>query len=186
MEKAGISNDEFEEIKIFFQPKILKRRQFLLRKGEICRYSAFVEKGCLRSYTIDNMGEEHILQFAIENWWIGDQHSFLTGEPSSYFIDALEDSEVLLINKQNYEDFIKYSPKIESFFVQLTQNNRAALEKRISSFLSMTAEEKYICMLDTYPNIVQRVPQKHVASYLGITPESLSRIRGHIAKHSHN
>ena len=183
-EKVGINENEFENIKSLFLPRKFKRRQFLLQKGQVCKYTAFVENGCLRSYTIDDMGEEHILQFAIENWWISDQHSLLTGEPSSYFIDALEDSEVLLIDKQNYDKLINSSIKIEEFFVQLTQNNRAALERRIASFLSMTAEEKYVCMLEKYPNIVQRVPLRHIASYLGITPESLSRIRGHLAHKS--
>jgi CRP-like cAMP-binding protein len=149
----------------------------LLQEGDVCKYTAFVEKGSLRSYSIDEKGNEHILQFALEGWWISDQYSLFTGEPSSYNIDAIEDSDLLLITHASFESMMNKIPRMEKYFRLLLQNNMIALHRRLVASLSLSAEEKYTNMVNAYPNIIQRVPQHMIASYLAITPETLSRIR---------
>jgi CRP-like cAMP-binding protein len=141
----------------------------------------FVEKGALRSYTIDEKGNEHIVQFAIEGWWTSDMYSFITGEPSVYNIDVLEDSELLLLSNPSQEELLQKVPKFEKYQRLLVQAAYIALQRRLVLSLSQTAEEKYTRLLNTYPDIIQRVPQHMVASYLGITPETLSRIRKQIS-----
>jgi CRP-like cAMP-binding protein len=136
-----------------------------------------VEKGILRSYTVDEKATEHIVQFAMEGWWIGDHYSFITGEPSAYTIDALEDAELLLITAVSMEQMFEKIPKMERYFRILLQNNMIAMQRRVLASLSLSSEEKYTRLVNTYPDIIQRVPQHMIASYLGITPETLSRIR---------
>jgi CRP-like cAMP-binding protein len=180
-EKVKLTAEEKAQVKNFFQPKKLRKKQYLLQEGDPGKYLSFVEKGTLRSYTIDDKGLEHIIQFAFEGWWIGDQYSFLTGEPSHYNIDALEDCELLLLSKDAEEEMMEKMPKMERFFRILLQNNLIAMQRRIISSLSRTAEEKYQELIVSCPTIPQRVPQHMMASYLGITPETLSRIRKQIS-----
>lgn len=175
---------EEEEFKYFtsqLKRKIIRKKQFLLIEGDVCSFECFVNSGCLRQYHLDDSGKEHIIQFAVSDWWIGDQYSFITGLPSQYFIDALEDSEVLLIEKSALENVYKKVPKFERFFRIAFQNSYVALQRRILSGISQTAEERYMSFINSYPEIEQRVPQHQVASYLGIKPESLSRLRKQIA-----
>ena len=181
-EKIRLTEDEKAQVKTFFLPKKLRRKQYLLQEGDPCKYVAFVEKGMLRSYTIDDKGLEHIMQFAFEGWWIADQYSFLTGEPSLYNIDALEDCELLLLSRDAEEEMMEKIPRMERFFRILLQNNLIAMQRRIISSLSRTAEEKYKELIVSCPTIPQRVPQHMMASYLGITPETLSRIRKQISE----
>lgn len=176
-QKISLSAEDLEKIKPFFIPKKIRKRQYLLQEGDVCKYTAFVEKGALRSYSLDERGNEHVVQFALEGWWIGDQYSVLTGEPSVYNIDAIEDSEVLLISNASSEAMLEKVPAMEKYFRILLQNNMIAMQRRLVASLSMTAEEKYTRMLNAYADIIQRVPQHMIASYLGITPETLSRIR---------
>lgn len=176
-QKIQITNEELENIKPFFIPKKLRRKQYLLQEGDVCKYSAFVEKGALRSYAINEKGNEHVVQFALEGWWISDQYSGLTGEPSVYNIDALEDAEILLMPNASFESMLEAVPKMEKYFRVLMQNSMIAMQRRLVASLSLTAEEKYTRMINAYPDIIQRVPQHMIASYLGITPETLSRIR---------
>lgn len=143
----------------------------------MCRHLAFVNGGCLREYTVDQKGDEHIIQFAIEDWWISDLNSFLSGMPTTHNIDALQDSDVLLLGTAARERLLESVPKIERFFRLLLEANYVATHKRINETLSASAEERYLAFLKTYPNLVEQVPQNHIASYLGITPQSLSRIR---------
>ena len=179
--KISLTADEQELLKTFFIPKKLRKKQYLLQEGDVAKYGAFVEKGMLRSYTIDKKGVELIVQFAFEGWWIGDQFSLITGEPSVYNIDALEDSELLLLTKPAEEEMLKQIPKMESFFRLLLQNHMIATQRRLVSSLSNSAEEKYQQLIDGCPTIPQRVPQHMLASYLGITPETLSRLRKQIS-----
>lgn len=172
-----LTQEEFNYFSTLLQVKRLRKKQFLLEEGSVCRYECFVNSGCLRMYKLNDRGQEHIIQFAIADWWIGDQFSFITGEPSDYFIDALEDSEILLIEKSGLEQLYQKVPKFERFFRIAFQNSYVALQRRILSGLSQTAEEKYLDFINRYPDLEQKLPQHQVASYLGITPESLSRIR---------
>jgi CRP-like cAMP-binding protein len=176
-EKITLTEDEFNYGKTLFLPKKLRKRQYLLQEGDVCKYQAFVEKGILRSYTIDEKGNEHILQFASEGWWMADLSSFLTGEPSVFNMDALEDAELLLITKASWELLLQKIPKLEHYFRILIQNHLISTQKRLMQSLSEQAEERYIRFTKTYPDCMQRVPQHMIASYLGISRETLSRIR---------
>jgi CRP-like cAMP-binding protein len=180
-EKLQLTEEEKELIKTFFLPKKLRKRQYLLQEGDVCKYVAFVEKGMLRSYSVDEKGVEHIIQFAFEGWWISDQYAFLTGEPSQYNIDALEDCELLLLSRVAEEQMLEKVPKMERFFRLLLQNSMIAMQRRLVSSLSRSAEERYHELVYSCPTIPQRVPQHMMASFLGITPETLSRIRKQVA-----
>ena len=182
--KVGLSEEEKQLCKSFFTPKKLRKRQYILQEGDVCKYLVFVEKGMLRSYTIDDKGNEHIMQFAFEGWWISDQFSFLTGEPAIYTIDALEDCELLLLSRPAEEQLLEKIPKFEKYFRILLQNSLIATQRRLISSLSHTAEERYQQLIKSCTTIPQRVPQHMMASFLGITPETLSRIRKQLtAKH---
>lgn len=180
-EHITITAEDFEFCKSLFIPKKLRRKQYLLQEGDVCKYTVFVEKGLLRSYTVDDKGAEHILQFALEGWWMGDLYSFLTNEPSIYNIDALEDCELLMITHPSWELLLKKLPVFERFFRIIIQNNLIATQRRLMGSLSETAEEKYNRLIQSNPDCLQRVPQHMIASYLGITRETLSRIRSHKA-----
>jgi CRP-like cAMP-binding protein len=159
------------------QFKTLKKKGILLQQGDICRNDYFVTKGCLRCFDIDENGVEHITMFAIEGWWTSDMYSLLTQTPARRSIDALEDTEVLQISKQNMETLYERIPKFERFFRIILQNAYVALETRIVQNLSNTAEERFEAFNTKYPGLFNRIAQKHVAAYLGITPEFLSILR---------
>jgi len=180
-EHISISDEEFEFCKTLFIPKKLRKRQFLLQEGDVCRYTAFVEKGMLRTFTVDDKGNEPILQFSMEGWWVTDLYSYLTDEPSRYNIEALEDCELLLITKPSWNVLLEKVPAFERYFRILIQNNLIATQRRLISSLSESAEEQYSKLIATFPTCLQRVPQHMIASFLGITPETLSRIRSQMA-----
>lgn len=177
-----LNEEEFAHGANFFIPKKIRKTHFLLQAGEVCRHMAFINKGCLRSYSIDAEGEEHVVQFAIEDWWITDPYSYLTAEPSSYNIDALQDSDLLLLDKSCYEKLMLELPKFERFFRVLLENKYIASQRRITAALSASAEERYLNFIKNYPAFAQRIPQRHIASYLGITPQSLSRLRKELSE----
>ena len=162
--KITLSQEEQELAKSFFTPKNLRKKQYLLQEGDVCKYVAFVEKGILRSFTVDEKGIEHIIQFAFEGWWISDQYSFLTGLPSTCHIDVLEDSELLLLSKNAEEEMLQKIPRLERYFRLLMQNHMIAIQKRLVSSLSDTAEEKYHQLISSCPTIPGRVPQHMMAS----------------------
>ena len=163
------------------QSKTLKRKEYLLRAGGPCNTENFIAKGCLRTYTIDDNGFEHILSFSIEGWWAGDLYSFVTGTPATYFIDALEDTELLQISKPGLDKLYEKVPKFERFFRIKLQNAFIAQQRRVNQNLSLTAEQRYLQFMEKYPTLDQRIPQKQLAAYLGITPEFLSMIRRKLA-----
>ncbi len=179
-EKIKLSDIEKDICKSLFSPKKLRKRQYILQQDDICKNLIFVEKGILRSYSVDSKGNEHILQFAPEGWWISDVYSFLTGEAAVYNIEAIEDSELLLISRSSLDELYERVPKFERYFRLLSQANMVATHRRLTASLSDSADEKYLRLLSAYPNIVARVPQHMIASYLGITPETLSRVRKRI------
>ncbi len=182
LSKIPLNDADFAACTAFFQPRRIARREFLLQAGEVCRDIAFVGSGCLRYYTIDEKGSEHVIQFAIEGWWIADLYSYHAALPSDAYIDALEDSDLLLLSRENLENLCLSIPAFERFFRLLIQNSFVAHRKRIADSLSHSAEERYLIFLETYPELVHRLPQHQIASWLGITPEALSRIRNKLAR----
>jgi len=176
-EKITFTQEEQTIIKTYLTPKKIRKKQYFLQEGDVCKMIAFVEKGVLRQYSIGEKGAEHIIQFALEGWTISDLYSFLTGEPATYNIDALEDSELVLISKTANEELLKKVPKYETYTrLQLT-GAYLAMQKRLTSIISLSLEERYANFTSVYPNIIQRVPQRMIASYMGLTPETLSRVR---------
>ena len=180
-EKVTLTPAEMDICKTFFIPKKLRKKQTLLQEGDICIHNAFVEKGIMRSFFTDEKGNEHIVQFAIEGWWITDLSSFLTKSNSIYTIEALEDCELLLLTMEARETLIDKIPMFERYQRLLLQNAYIANQARINSALTETAEEKYIKVGLAYPGIIKRVPQHMIASYLGLKPETLSRVRKQIS-----
>jgi CRP-like cAMP-binding protein len=177
----SLSEKEIEEFRNLFQQKEIKKKNFLLRKGEICKFEGFVTKGIFRVYHIDKNGAEQILYFAIENWWIADIDSFTNEKPSQLFIEALEDSEVLLISKKDKEFAYANFSKIEKLFRVMTQKTHVALQRRMIDNLSKAADQRYLDFIERYPQLQQRLSNLQIAAYLGISHEFLSKIRNKIA-----
>jgi CRP-like cAMP-binding protein len=182
--KADFSIEEFDFVRTAFFPRALRPGELLQRGGEVAKFAAFVARGCLRSYVIDPKGKEHIVQFAPENWWLGDNTSLASGVPSQYFIDAIEDSEVLLIDPPSHEKLVERIPGYAAGFRKGLQRHAAAKDRRIVNALSATAEQRYMDFLETYRSIATRVPQWMLASYLGLSPETISRIRRKLSRKS--
>jgi CRP-like cAMP-binding protein len=181
-EKISFNEEDFEALKPFFTPKNIRKRQYILNAGDACQHITFVEKGLLRSFTVDDDGNEHIVQFAIEGWWITDMGSFISGKNALYNIEALEDSELLQLTSQSMDKLLEKLPAMEKFFRILMQNNIVALQRRVIAYMSLSAEEKYLKLLEVAPDIMTRASQQHIASYLSITPETLSRIRKKVSE----
>jgi len=163
--------------------KKIRKRQYLLQDGDVSKSVAFVEKGALRLYHVNEDGTEQIMRFALEGQFITDLYSFLTTEPSVYNIDAIEDAELVLITKSASEELRKLSSKYQEYIFQVTSEAYVQLEKRLTSIISLTLEERYKDLTANYPDIIQRVPQHMIASYMGLTPETLSRVRKRISTH---
>ncbi len=164
-----------------YTTKTVEKDQFLLRKGEHCKHTFFVENGLLRQFSIDEKGKEHIQLFAPENWFVTDRESSFFNLPSAYFIQALEKSEVILLDENFFNLLSKKIPSFADFNNRLLHNHIRHLQNRINLLLSARAEDRYLQFIKMYPDILLRVPQTMVASYLGITPESLSRVRRDLA-----
>ena len=177
----SLSENEMEEFCNLFQSKSIKKKDFLLRESEICGFEGFVTKGLFRVYHIDQNGFEQVLYFAMENWWVTDIDSFTTERPSQLFIEALEDSEVLLILKKDKEYAYQSLPKIEKLFRVMTQKTHVALQRRMIDNLSKTADQRYLDFIEKYPALYNRLTNLQVAAYLGISHEFVSKIRRKIA-----
>ena len=162
--------------------KKLRKKQYLLQEGDVWRYNAFVLKGFLRTYRVDDKGQEHYIQFSVEDWWAGDRESYIDETPAKFNIDAFEDSEVLLISKDDFDMLLSKIPTFCIFMRNLMERSLIALRNRVHSNISYTAEEKYNDFIKTYPSLFNRMPQHMIAAYLGITPETLSRVRNQVSK----
>ena len=179
--KVALTQEEEALISSYLIPKKLRKKQYLLKEGDVCKHIAFIEKGALRAYSVDENGNEHIMQFGLEGWVISDLYSFLTGEPANYNIDAIEVAEVILISKSANDELLQKLPKYETFTRLNITGAYLAMQRRLTSIISSTLEERYATFIALYPNIVQRVPQHMIASYMGLTPETLSRVRRRIS-----
>ena len=177
----SLSETEMESFCNLFEYKTIKKKSFLLREGEICKFEGFVTKGLFRVYHIDKNGFEQILYFAIEDWWITDIDSFTNEIPSQLFIEALEDSELLLISKKDKDFAYENLPKIEKLFRIMTQKTHVAPQRRMIDSMSKTAEFRYVEFVEKYPQLIQRLSNIQVAAYLGITNVFLSNIRKKIS-----
>ncbi len=176
-EQVSLSEKKADIIASAFAAKALDKKEMLLFKGDVSNHMRFIEKGCLRAYNIDDSGNEHILQFGIEGWWVNDLYSYITQEPAKGFIQALEPSSVLQIHRDSLNALFKTVPAMERFFRLKIQSAYVALQERTIHSMSKTVEQRYIDFRNKYRDIEQRVPQYMVASYLGITPEHLSSLR---------
>src|SRR4051794_6058899 len=179
--KVSLTPEEEVQIKKYLTPKKLRKKQYLLQEGDVCKTIAFVERGVLRQYSIDDSGIERIVQFALEGWIISDLYSFLTAESATYTIDAIEDVELVLINKTAHEELLQKVPKYETFTRLNITGAYIAMQRRLTSIISYSLEERYANFTALYPDIHQRVPQHMIASYMGLTPETLSRVRRRIS-----
>ena len=181
-DKVDLNSEDYELIESVSLFKKLRKHQYLLQAGDISHYHAFVCQGFLRNYYVDKKGQEHIMQFAPENYWTGDFESMSQGLPSKYNIDALEESEVLLLKKEDFEMIRKTIPAFNDFVNETLKRNSLVLQNRIHVNISLSAEEKYKDFIANYPSISNRVPLHMIASYLGVTAETLSRIRSQSTK----
>jgi CRP-like cAMP-binding protein len=178
---SPLTENETEAIKKVFVQKKFKKKQFFLQEGEVCKYMAFIVKGAMRQYSIDDKAVEHIVRLSIENWWAGDRESFTMLTPSIYNIDAWENTEALLITKADMNQ-LNQIPALTQMSRKLDENHAFAWQKRLNSFISLPAEKRYEDFAKQYPEFIQRFPQHIIASYLGITKETLSRVRKHAVK----
>lgn len=179
---SPLSENEVESIEKVFVPKKFRKRQYFLQEGEVCKYTAFIVKGAMRQYTVDDKGEEHIIRLTIENWWATDRESLMKQTASIYFIDAWEDTETLIITKAAFLDLIEQIPTLSEWMRNLDVNFSIASQRRLNAAISLSAEERYHDLEKSYPEFLQRFPQHIIASYLGINRETLSRIRSRVVK----
>ncbi|MCK7556751.1 Crp/Fnr family transcriptional regulator [Chitinophaga sedimenti] len=179
---AAFAPDEVNLFNSLLEQRHVPKKTFLLKEGEVCRFEAYINKGCIRSYYVDEHGAEITLQFAIENWWVSDIASFHEGKPSRMFIETLEDCELLLLNPDTKEQLLQEAPRFERMFRLMVQRNVSRLQERLFQTIATTAEQKYLDFLERYPTIPQRAPQHQIASFLGFSPEFLSKVRTRLAK----
>ena len=175
---VSLSDLEKETILSKIEIKHYKAKTVLLNAREICKHSYFVNSGILRSFNINDNIVEHVLQFACEGWWIGDMYSLITQKPGNLYVEVNEDAEVVLLSKENQEELFQEIPKLERFFRILTENSLVANQERLMDNLSLSAEERFEKFCTKYPTLIQKVPQKQIASYIGVTPEFFSKMKG--------
>jgi CRP-like cAMP-binding protein len=177
-----LNNEEKQLVTELFKPRLYRKRQYVLQEGDICNQCNFIVRGCLRMYKVDTGGNTHIIQFASENWWLMDIGSFHERTSSELNIDAIEDTMVLQISHENLLSLYTKEPKFDRIFRVLVENSYVSLQKRLLQNISSNAEEKYLSFLETYSHLNNRLPQTQIASFLGMTPEFLSRLRNRQVK----
>lgn len=178
----SLSKKEEDYFVSLLQEKKLKKKQFLVHENEVSKFVAFVIQGCLRSYSIDRNGFEHIVQFAPEGWWIADIASVISRQPGKLNIDALQDSEILLLRREDQEKLFDAYPKFERFFRIITENSIAANHNRLMDYMGLSAQERYEGFCQRYPGLMKTLPQKQIAAYIGVTPEFLSKMKAGMLK----
>jgi len=176
-----LTDHDVEVIKNTFVHRKLRKRQYYLQQGEVCKCLAFIVKGAARQYSVDDKGVEHIIRLSIENWWVGDRESYITSTPSVYYIDAWEDTDLLEVSRADVLTQLHLIPAINEMERSLDENYAIATQKRINAHISCSAEKRYADLLNSYPYFFQRFPLHIIASYLGVTKETLSRIRSNTA-----
>lgn len=179
-EKVTLTPAEKQLIQTFFKFKKVKKKQFVVVEGHLCTYMTFVSKGLLKAYNVDDKGHQHINQFSPEGWWTSDMSSFFSGGISFYSIDAMEDSEVLVITREDFENLTIQVPVMDRYFRLLFQNSLITKERRLISSHIHTAEEKYKHIVENNPDLMKRIPQNLLASYLGLSAETLSRLKKNV------
>lgn len=177
-----LDQDEKDYLERVFKERKIRRRQYILQEGDVCRFNTFVVQGCFRMYFMDENGKEHNLQFAIENWWIGDIGSFHSEEPSKLYIEAIENAVILQIKKEDQLKLFVDFPKFNRIFRVFTENALISCQKRVLQNISSTAEERYLDFMQRYPYFFNRISNVQIASYLGVTPEFLSTIRKRLSE----
>lgn len=183
IEKHVLLTSEEKEL---FLSKIVtekhKGKSILLSPGKICQYTYFVNSGVLRSFNINDNIVEHVLQFAPKGWWISDIYSLISQKPGNLFIEVLEDAELILLSKENQEQLYAEIPKLERFFRILIENSLVAHQERLMDNLSLSAEERFEKFCKRYPDLMQKIPQKQIASYIGVTPEFFSKMKAKLLR----
>jgi CRP-like cAMP-binding protein len=169
--------DEIDIIKSVFIPKKIRKRQFFLQEGEVSKYAGFILKGAMRQYTIDDKGVEHILHLLIENWWASDRESYTMLTPSIYNIDAWEETDLLIVTRADFLNHLDSINAINEMMRKMDENFAIATQRRLNGSISQSAEQRYAELVRAHPEFLQRFPQHIIASYLGITRETLSRVR---------
>lgn len=180
--KGSLTDDQWAFIESVTAIKKLRKHQLLLKEGDIWNHHAFICNGCVRRYYIDSDALEHTIQFSIENWWTGDRESLLNGTPSKYNIEAIENTSVLLIGKEDFDKICIQIPSFSSIINSILQKSLNTTQKRIQADISLSAEDKFLHFMESFPKIANRVPRHMLASYLGVSPETLSRIRKSASK----
>ena len=164
------------------ETKTLKAKTLLLNSGEISKHTYFVNSGILRSFNINDNIVEHVLHFACQGWWIGDMYSYISQKPGNLFIEVLEDAEVVSIAKEDHQELYNEIPKLERFFRILAENSLVSHQERLMDNLSLTAEERFEKFCNKYPTLIQKISQKQIASYIGVTPEFFSKMKARLLK----
>jgi CRP-like cAMP-binding protein len=177
-----LTKSELELIESAFTPKKIKRKQFFLQEGDVCKHFAFIVKGAMRQYFVDEKGVEHMIRLGVENWWMGDRESWVMAKPSMYNIDAWEDTDMLLITRADTLDLAHKIPVFNEMVRGMDERYNIATQRRITSAISFTAEKRYADFIESHPEFLQRFPQHIIASYLGITKDTLSRVRKQAGK----
>ncbi|HOJ08188.1 MAG: Crp/Fnr family transcriptional regulator [Ignavibacteriota bacterium] len=185
-EYVELKDEDFLLLEKYFQKKTMAKGDFLFREGDAVHHAIFVNSGLIRTFIIDEQGTEHILQFALPGWWTGDLGSFISGATTKFFVEALENSEVLSISKQSWDELLDKAPFYLDYHRKLLERGLVAIQNRLLETFSTDASQKYQQLMETFPDILQRVPLYMIASYLGMSRETLSRVRNQMVKKKTN
>ena len=179
----GMNENEFEMLLSYFEMRVIPKKEFYLKPGKVCRHKAYVNKGCLRNYVIDEQGHERVLFFPMEDWWVADIDSYYSGEAATNFIQAIEDCELLEISKENFQLLENKISKLSQWYSVKMTRRATTINRRMEELKTMSPKERYLDLLKNRPDIFQRIPLQYIASYLNIEPQSLSRLRKQISGH---